>query len=115
MTAAYFTSLSGEAALPGRLWSMLHDLTTGIVNVPPIRGRERMEALTGTEAPEVTGPEGFPSYRQWIDRMLGARAARKTLLAAAGLVSVRDRTWTTDRRGPRGAGADLSHGLAHQG
>jgi hypothetical protein len=28
---------------------------------------------------------------------LGARAARKTLLAVAGLVSVHDRTWTTDR------------------
>jgi predicted nucleotidyltransferase len=28
---------------------------------------------------------------------LGVRAARKTLLAVAGLVSVRDRTWTTDR------------------
>jgi hypothetical protein len=28
---------------------------------------------------------------------LGVRAARKTLLAAAGLVSVRDRTWTTSR------------------
>jgi len=28
---------------------------------------------------------------------LGTRAARKTLLAVAGLVSVRDRTWTTDR------------------
>jgi uncharacterized protein len=29
--------------------------------------------------------------------LLGVRAARKTLLAVAGLVSVRDRTWTTDR------------------
>jgi hypothetical protein len=28
---------------------------------------------------------------------LGVRAARKTLLAVAGLVSVRDHTWTTDR------------------
>ena len=28
---------------------------------------------------------------------LGRRLARKTLLAVAGLVSVRDRTWTTDR------------------
>lgn len=28
---------------------------------------------------------------------LGVRAARKTLLAAAGLVSVHDQTWTTDR------------------
>ncbi len=29
---------------------------------------------------------------------LGVQVARKTLLAAAGLVSVHDRTWTTDRR-----------------
>jgi uncharacterized protein len=29
--------------------------------------------------------------------LLGVRAARKTLLAVAGLVSVADRTWTTDR------------------
>ena len=28
---------------------------------------------------------------------LGVRVARKTLLAVAGLVSVRDHTWTTDR------------------
>jgi uncharacterized protein len=30
-------------------------------------------------------------------RRLGRRAARKTLLAVAGIVSVHDRTWTTDR------------------
>ena len=45
-------------------------------------------------------------YRRWRQELesgtasadlLGARAARKTLLAVAGLVSVRDRTWTTDR------------------
>jgi hypothetical protein len=29
--------------------------------------------------------------------LLGVRAARKALLAAAGLVSIRDQTWTTDR------------------
>jgi len=29
--------------------------------------------------------------------ILGTRIARKTLLAAAGLVSIRDQTWTTDR------------------
>jgi uncharacterized protein len=29
--------------------------------------------------------------------LLGVQAARKTLLAVAGLVSVRDHTWTTDR------------------
>jgi hypothetical protein len=29
--------------------------------------------------------------------LLGVRAARKTLLAVAGLVSIRDQTWTTDR------------------
>jgi hypothetical protein len=30
-------------------------------------------------------------------RALARRVARKTLLAVSGLVSVRDRTWTTDR------------------
>ena len=29
--------------------------------------------------------------------LLGVRVARKTLLAVAGLVSVHDHTWTTDR------------------
>lgn len=32
-----------------------------------------------------------------VTRALARRAARKTLLAAAGVVSVRHRTWTTDR------------------
>lgn len=45
-------------------------------------------------------------YRRWgqtLDsrtspaEVLGVRVARKTLLAVAGLVSVRDHTWTTDR------------------
>jgi hypothetical protein len=48
---------------------MLHDITVGIVNVPSISGRERMEELTGAEAPEVTGLEDFARYRQWINRM----------------------------------------------
>jgi len=46
------------------------------------------------------------SYRRWREGfadgaaaagVLGVRVARKTLLATAGLVSVHDRTWTTDR------------------
>ena len=45
-------------------------------------------------------------YRRWRQSLasrteapdlLGVRVARKTLLAVAGLVSVQDRTWTTDR------------------
>jgi uncharacterized protein len=45
-------------------------------------------------------------HRRWRQRLesrteaadlLGVRVARKTLLAVAGLVSVQDRTWTTDR------------------
>jgi hypothetical protein len=45
-------------------------------------------------------------YRRWRQSLesgapaadrLGVRIARKTLLAVAGLVSVHDRTWTTDR------------------
>ncbi|MGH9185102.1 MAG: hypothetical protein ACRD0U_04695 [Acidimicrobiales bacterium] len=42
--------------------------------------------------------------RRWRDaaaheesEMLGRRVARKTLLAVAGLVSIHDQTWTTDR------------------
>jgi hypothetical protein len=66
-----FNSLDGEARVAGqewhRLWGMLHDPTVGIVNVPSISGRERIEELTGTEAPEVAGPEDFPRYRRWID------------------------------------------------
>ena len=46
--------------------------------------------------------------------LLGVRAARKTLLAVAGLVSVRDHTWTTSRsRAARRWGA-LEPGLAAQ-
>jgi hypothetical protein len=48
---------------------MLHDLTTGIVNVPSASGRERMEELTGIEAPEVTRPEDFAGYRRWTAGM----------------------------------------------
>jgi len=45
-------------------------------------------------------------YRRWRQKLesrtvaadlLGVQVARKTLLAVAGLVSVQDRTWTTDR------------------
>jgi Nucleotidyltransferase domain len=60
-------------------------------------------------------------YRRWKQELesgaasadlVGIRAARKTLLAAAGLVSVRDRTWTTDRaRAARRLG-ELKPGLA---
>ncbi|GGI02568.1 nucleotidyltransferase domain-containing protein [Egicoccus halophilus] len=38
---------------------------------------------------------------------LGTRVARKTLLAVAGLVSVRDGTWTTDRRSAAGRWGQL--------
>ena len=73
MSTFYFSSPDGEAGVTGRewhrLWGMLHDLTVGIVNVPSISGRERMEELTGAEAPEVTGPKDFPRYRRWIDSM----------------------------------------------
>ena len=40
--------------------------------------------------------QGLESATQAAD-LLGVRAARKTLLAVAGLVSVHDHTWTTDR------------------
>ena len=58
--------------------------------------------------------------RRWRQRLesgpvpadLGVRAARKTLLAVAGLVSVRDRTWTTDRSGAARRWGQIEPGLA---
>ena len=44
--------------------------------------------------------------------VLGLRAARKTLLAVAGLVSVRDRTWTTDRARAARRWGEIEPGLA---
>jgi uncharacterized protein len=44
--------------------------------------------------------------------LLGVRAARKTLLAVAGLVSVHDRTWTTDRGRAARRWGDIEPGLA---
>ena len=44
--------------------------------------------------------------------LLGIRAARKTLLAVAGLVSVRDRTWTTDRSRAARRWSEVEPGLA---
>jgi uncharacterized protein len=44
--------------------------------------------------------------------LLGARTARKTLLAVAGLVSVRDDTWTTDRSRAARRWGELEPGLA---
>lgn len=43
---------------------------------------------------------------------LGVRVARKTLLAVAGLVSVHDRTWTTDRSRSARRWSELEPGLA---
>jgi hypothetical protein len=44
--------------------------------------------------------------------LLGVRAARKTLLAVAGLVSVHDRTWTTDRARAARRWSEIEPGLA---
>jgi len=46
--------------------------------------------------------------------LLGVRVARKTLLAVAGLVSVHDRTWTTDRSRAMRRWGELEPGLAAQ-
>jgi uncharacterized protein len=46
--------------------------------------------------------------------LLGVRAARKTLLAVAGLVSVRDHTWTTDRSRAVRRWSELERDLAAQ-
>lgn len=44
--------------------------------------------------------------------LLGVRLARKTLLAVAGLVSVHDHTWTTDRAPAAQRWSDLEPDLA---
>lgn len=46
--------------------------------------------------------------------LLGVRAARKTLLAVAGLISVHDHTWTTDRSHAVRRWGELEPGLATQ-
>jgi uncharacterized protein len=46
--------------------------------------------------------------------LLGVRAARKALLALAGLVSVHDHTWTTDRSHAVRRWSELEPGLASQ-
>ena len=46
--------------------------------------------------------------------LLGLRAARKTLLAVAGLVSVHDHTWTTGRSRAVRRWSELEPGLAAQ-
>jgi hypothetical protein len=60
-------------------------------------------------------------YRQWRQALesgtaaegpLGVMAARKALLAVAGLVSVRDRTWTTDRARAARRWGEIEPGLA---
>jgi hypothetical protein len=60
-------------------------------------------------------------YRSWREALesaavapdvLGIRVARKTLLAVAGLVSVHDRTWTTDRSRSARRWSELEPGLA---
>jgi hypothetical protein len=55
--------------------------------------------------------QGLESATQAAD-LLGVRAARKTLLAAAGLVSVHDHTWTTDRARAVRRWSELEPGLA---
>ena len=46
--------------------------------------------------------------------LLGVRVARKTLLAVAGLVSVHDHTWTTDRSRAVRRWSELEPDLAAQ-
>ena len=55
--------------------------------------------------------QGLESATQAAD-LLGVRAARKTLLAVAGLVSVHDHTWTTDRVRAVRRWSELEPGLA---
>jgi uncharacterized protein len=75
-----------------------------------LAGPDPSAALPGFPA-DIRAARGFNGdlgqhLRQWRQGLesgavaadqLGVRAARKTLLAVAGLVSVHDHTWTTDR------------------
>jgi hypothetical protein len=54
---------------------------------------------------------GLESGAEAADK-LGVRAARKTLLAVAGLVSIHDHTWTTDRSRAVRRWSELEPGLA---
>ncbi len=65
MSAIRFSSPGGTADLRGeeraRLWHLVRDITTGILAVRQLSGgRERMEELTGTEA-----PEDFAAFQRW--------------------------------------------------
>jgi uncharacterized protein len=57
--------------------------------------------------------QGLGSGAVAVD-LLGIRAARKALLALAGLVSVHDHTWTTDRSRAVRRWSELEPGLAGQ-
>jgi len=64
-----FGSASGTADLHGaehaRLWHLVKDIATGILAVRrPGGGRERMEELTGTAA-----PEDFGAFQEWATLM----------------------------------------------
>jgi uncharacterized protein len=62
----------------------------------------------------------FRRWRQALESgtvaadLLGVRVGRKTLLAVAGLVSVHDRTWTTDRARAARRWGEIEPGLAAQ-
>jgi hypothetical protein len=75
---------------------------------------------------DVRAARGFNGDISWYHRrwqrelesgtatadVLGVQAARKTLLAVAGLVSVSDRTWTTDRARAARRWGQVEPGLA---
>lgn len=55
--------------------------------------------------------QGWRSRLSSDQATLGVRVARKTLLAVAGLVSVHDRTWTTDRSRAARRWAEVEPGM----
>jgi hypothetical protein len=94
--------------------------------------RRSRSSAEGSPAPkpdaDLRAARGFNGdigqhLRRWRQRLesgtvaadlLGIRVARKTLLAVAGLVSVHDHTWTTDRARAVQHWSDLEPGLAAQ-
>jgi hypothetical protein len=90
-----------------------------------LTGPDPSAALSGFPA-DARAARGFNGdiawhRRQWrqarpsgtaAEELLGIRVARKTLLAVAGLVSVHDRTWTTDRARAARRWGEIEPGLA---
>ncbi|MDX1449876.1 MAG: nucleotidyltransferase domain-containing protein [Acidimicrobiia bacterium] len=105
----------GDPAYGGRIF--LHHYCAHLTGEDHDRATEPFPADTRA-ARGLNGDIGI-ALDGWRSRLAdpggtvdGRRVARKTLLAVAGLVSVHDRTWTTDRLGSASRWAELQPSLA---